>query len=155
MKKIILILMFFSTPVFSDPATGTVQVSLLSNIYTELKIQYGEMLKQLEEAKAASDTLNDVKTISSDLVKEYKFIQGFSLENEIASIKSDVQGLTLLDNITGDMTTLEKIELMNSELDRRVEADSNLTKEQGKKLKTKYAEMIRLKDLEDKKRILE
>jgi len=51
------------------------------------------------------------------------------------------------------MTTLEKIELMNSELDRRVEADSNLTKEQGKKLKTKYAEMIRLKDLEDKKRI--
>lgn len=144
--------LFFS-PASADPATGSVQVTLLSNIYTELKIQYGEMLKQLQEAKKASESLNDVKNISKDMVKEYKFIQGFSLEAEISNIKSDVQGLTMLDDMNRDMTTLQKIEVMNAEMDRRIEGNPNFSAKDGDKLKEKYASMIMLKELEDKKRV--
>lgn len=137
----------------ADPVTGAGQMTILSNIYAELKLQYGEMLKQLQEAKKASESLNDVKNISKDMVKEYKFIQGFSLEAEISNIKSDMQGLTMLDDINGNMTTLQKIEIMNAEMDRRIKDNPNISEKDSDKLKEKYADMIRLKELEDKKRI--
>lgn len=136
--------------VCADPVSGAAQTRVLSAMYLEMKAQYAVVMDQLEQAKKSSDLLNDVKNTSKDLVDEYKFIKGFSLDAEINAIKSDVLGLTYLDSYNSNMTSLQKIELMNAELDKRVQANE-LTAFESEDLKGKYAKLIYLEELENKK----
>lgn len=136
--------------VCADPVSGAAQTRVLSAMYLEMKAQYAVVMDQLEQAKKSSDLLNDVKNTSKDLVDEYKFIKGFSLDAEINAIKSDVLGLTYLDSYNSNMTSMQKIELMNAELDKRVQANE-LTTFESEDLKGKYAKLIYLEELENKK----
>lgn len=146
--------LIYSTSVLANPANpasaaGDVQQTMyLSQIYTQLKTQYDEVLKVVKNAQAASDELQNIHNLTNDLIREYEFVTNFSLANEIAQIERDIESVTMLDNMDG-MTSLEKIKIINGEIDRRFRY---MTPEEREKVKKRSAHIVKLNELESAKR---
>jgi hypothetical protein len=155
-KKIIggFLIVFMCSSAVSDPFSNSVNVKYLSAMYAQLQQRYKVAIDQLDSAKKASDAMKKVQNLSQDLVSEYQFITTFSLENEIARIKNDIEGLTMLDNMQG-MSMLDKIKVINSEIDRRfsyLPKDKQPSEEEKNKIKGQYADVAALQSLEAAKR---
>ena len=115
-------------------------------VVTELKKQYTLIMKQLKEARAASDTLRSVYDVSGKMYDEYKFVKNFSAEAEINNILKDIDGLTGLDEL-GEVDAEGKFRLLRAEINRRFTSEDQAKEAALNRL----SEIERLEKLKQKK----
>lgn len=139
----------------AEPVSGAANYKVLSAIYLETKKQYEEAKKHLESLQAANDTLQDINSFSKDLVHEYKFVKNFSLESEIQNIVTDIDNLTMIDELIehgGDMDWTQKLSYINAEVDRRIARrranGEDITDDEEKALKDAYIAMLKNQEAE-------
>ncbi|MCP4494120.1 MAG: hypothetical protein GY820_43480 [Gammaproteobacteria bacterium] len=118
----------------------------LSAIYEQLKIEYEGIMSQLEEAKAANSTMNEIYNVSGDIYDEYRFIEDFSTEAQIRMITNDIGGLTGLTGLS-ETDNEGKFKILRAEISRRFKDDSATEQE----LLGQISELERLEALKQAK----
>ncbi len=146
MKKVLFLLLVTTSFNASSQATDAGSTMKLSAILAQLKEEYKGIMDQLEEAKAASETMTEINKISGEIYEEYKFINDFSIDNEIRMITNDIKGLSGLGGWS-ETDDEGKFRLLRAEIDRRFEDNP----EKKKDLLNQVSEMERLEALKQKK----
>lgn len=126
-------------------------VAKLSQLYAVMK-EYLDNAKQvLQEARIQSDNLKDMRDLSKEVYKEYKFVKNFNAQYEIDRLQDDINGLTYLDNMDGK-STKEQINLLLKEVDRRIRRSTTAKeREKHKQTKEHLLTIERLSALQDAK----
>lgn len=141
MKPILMVLLFFPLSIMAGPIGD-------SAILSELKALYATTLKDLQELKAQSETLNQTRDLAQKAYATYDDVRKFDLERISEIIESDVKNLTELDDMKG-LTAEQKYLLLTRELDRRI-ADpktSEQEKQAARNDKARLESILKQEDL--------
>ena len=127
-------------------ASDSVMIAKLSAIVKQLKKDYDEQLKSVREATIQSKELVNLNKQYREIRKEYKFITNFSLDREINNIRSDLEGLSMLDDL-GNRDLESKLNIISGEIERRARLPEE-NKTELISLKAIEADLKKLKQLE-------
>jgi len=117
----------------------------LTKMYATMLKNYKLAKESLETYKESAATLNEIRETSVSLYQEYKFVEEFSLDDELSRVQRDINGLTDLDTFNS-LDTEGKFKLLNKELKRRV-----MTKKEEQLYRARIAELERLEELKKAK----
>ncbi len=137
-------LFVFCQPIYAD-MTGAGDMKIIA----ELQAMYAQMVETLQEAKAQSESLTNVKSTLNSVVETTDEIRNFSIDSIINRVTRDIDDLTEFDNMDG-MSNEQKIRVLQRELKRRV-ADPKTTDAEADKYKK---QLDTLSDIEKRNELL-
>lgn len=152
-KKAVIVMaavLLFTGPAHADMvgASDSVIIIKLTSIYNAIKEYYDNGVELLAQAKAQSETLQTISTMTKEIEEEYDFVKNFSLENELNTIVADLQGLSNLDNLEGHSTE-EQLKLIRNDIDRRFKSSTTTAERTHyRELKSRLEEVERLSEIQ-------
>jgi len=124
----------------------------LVKILASIKTQIQTLKKTYDTAKTSSDILSDLKDTSKAIYEEYKFIDDFSIDRELANILGDFDSLRSLDSFD-KLSTEGKYRFIQRQLDQRVMSEKESALYSARINELKRLEELRLVKLQEAKNV--
>lgn len=105
----------FSSSIHAD-MTGAGDIKIVAEL---IKI-YKTANETLQTLKTQNENIQEIKALARDATVVYDTLSNFSMDDLELRIRRDFESLTNLDDLEG-LSLREKIDVLNDELDRRVE----------------------------------
>lgn len=119
--KGLIVWLCFVTPALGGVTDGSVDTRILSNMLIELKAQNANIVKQLSEVKATSDTMFQVRDTLTDIKAEADFWARFNPEAELQNIMQQYDDITGLDELISAKSWEQKFSILQNEVGKRFE----------------------------------
>lgn len=97
----------------------------LAQMLAQMQEEYKKVVEQLDNVKAINENMDQVKNGIRAIQREYEFVNSFSLESQLNQIKADIDSLTSLDDINDVKDTMQRINIVLREMDRRIAPENN------------------------------
>jgi len=121
----------------ANPAAGAASAFSVSALVAEMKKQYALLIKELNELKAQSQFLSDVREGINYINQELDTIKNLDLDSALSIVKSDADSLTELDNL-GGRDDGDKLLVLRDELDRRLKDPTTDKKDKPDLIREKH-----------------
>ncbi len=117
--KVGLMLIIVAFPALAGVGDGGADTKLLSNIWLELKQQNANLIKQIKDIKATSDSMFEVRDTLADIKSEYEFWARFNPDAELQNIIQQYDDITGLDELFEAKSWEQKFNIMQNEVGKR------------------------------------